>query len=265
MLIFIFSFLVSTVFGSELDRVADGRKAWEAWKIKNKNSYTFFETSQGWTGGQGIRITSVDNGKPVHVGSCEYGAGGELRREEVQSTKKSQTFENLLDKCANEIIPGAKAEGTKVELEFGKEGLLVKCQYWRDTCGDCGPRGYEVSIAAIENPPHDLPCPQVRIENFKSGSSVISEADKAGLLSMAKILKNFPALRIQVAGHTDLRGSIEKNLEIGEKRALATKSFLVSEGANPSQISVISYGKEKPQSREDSPQNRRVELLFVAE
>ena len=48
-----------------------------------------------------------------------------------------------------------------------------------------------------------------------------------------------------------IRGTREYNLALGERRAYSVKSFLVSLGVEERRISVISYGKEKPQSLND--------------
>ena len=61
------------------------------------------------------------------------------------------------------------------------------------------------------------------------------------------LLKNLD-LTVRIEGHCDQRGTREYNLALGERRAFSVKSFLVSLGVEESRISVISYGKEKPQS-----------------
>lgn len=51
---------------------------------------------------------------------------------------------------------------------------------------------------------------------------------------------------ITIEGHCDERGTREYNLALGEKRAQAVKNYLTSLGVSDSQISTISYGKERP-------------------
>tara|TARA_B110001454_G_scaffold152243_1_gene141635 strand:- start:34 stop:582 length:549 start_codon:yes stop_codon:yes gene_type:complete len=51
---------------------------------------------------------------------------------------------------------------------------------------------------------------------------------------------------VTIEGHCDERGTREYNLALGEKRAQAVKNFLISMGIMPSQVSTISYGKERP-------------------
>ena len=49
-----------------------------------------------------------------------------------------------------------------------------------------------------------------------------------------------------IEGHCDEWGTIEYNLALGEKRAATVKQYLVSYGIDPSRLTTISYGKERP-------------------
>jgi len=67
-----------------------------------------------------------------------------------------------------------------------------------------------------------------------------------GLNQNAKALMENPDTRIRIEGNCDERGTVEYNLALGEKRAMAGKDYLVKLGVSASRIDVISYGKEKP-------------------
>lgn len=71
---------------------------------------------------------------------------------------------------------------------------------------------------------------------------------------------------IVLQGHTDERGTREYNMALGERRANAVKSYLTMQGVSPSQIEVVSYGKERPavngHDENAWSKNRRVELKF---
>jgi len=60
------------------------------------------------------------------------------------------------------------------------------------------------------------------------------------------ILSNYPSQKLIVEGDTDERGSAEYNLALGDKRAHAAQEFLVSMGIPQNQLTVVSYGKERP-------------------
>ena len=67
------------------------------------------------------------------------------------------------------------------------------------------------------------------------------------LKRQAKFLIGNKDITITIEGHCDERGTREYNLALGERRAYSAKNFLVSLGVEEDRISVISYGKEKPQ------------------
>ena len=47
-------------------------------------------------------------------------------------------------------------------------------------------------------------------------------------------------------GGADERGSAEYNLALGDRRAKAAEQFLVSSGIPETQLTVVSYGKDRP-------------------
>jgi len=66
------------------------------------------------------------------------------------------------------------------------------------------------------------------------------------LQANAALLKKYPTWIITIEGHCDERGTAEYNLALGEKRALATKAYLVSLGVPADRLRTVSYGKEFP-------------------
>jgi peptidoglycan-associated lipoprotein len=52
--------------------------------------------------------------------------------------------------------------------------------------------------------------------------------------------------KVRIEGNCDERGTAEYNLILGQKRAEAAKTFLVSLGVDSKRIDTVSYGKEKP-------------------
>jgi peptidoglycan-associated lipoprotein len=53
-------------------------------------------------------------------------------------------------------------------------------------------------------------------------------------------------ISVIIEGYTDDRGTREYNLALGERRAFAVKSYLVSKGIPADKIGTMSYGKERP-------------------
>ena len=62
-------------------------------------------------------------------------------------------------------------------------------------------------------------------------------------------LKANPGRRVRVEGNCDERGTVEYNLALGQKRADATKNYLVTLGADAKLLDTVSYGKERPSTR----------------
>src|SRR5580698_2109814 len=60
------------------------------------------------------------------------------------------------------------------------------------------------------------------------------------------ILANYPNQKLLIEGHADERGSDEYNQALGDRRARAAQEFLVSTGIPAAQLSLVSYGKERP-------------------
>ncbi|MGH1402931.1 MAG: peptidoglycan-associated lipoprotein Pal [Alphaproteobacteria bacterium] len=81
---------------------------------------------------------------------------------------------------------------------------------------------------------------------FETDSSDLTLAARTTLENQAAWLGQYQTLNITVEGHADERGTREYNLALGERRATSVKNYLVALGVNPSRVSVISYGKERP-------------------
>lgn len=91
---------------------------------------------------------------------------------------------------------------------------------------------------------------------------------KTMLNTKAELLKKYNSIRVRIEGNCDERGTQEYNLALGERRARAAYEYLVTMGVNPSQLEMISYGKENPavQGSGESAwsKNRRDDFRVVA-
>jgi peptidoglycan-associated lipoprotein len=81
---------------------------------------------------------------------------------------------------------------------------------------------------------------------FATDSSVVEADGQAALDKQAAWLKGNSNMNITIEGHADERGTREYNIALGERRATAVKSYLVSQGVSANRINIISYGKERP-------------------
>jgi len=86
------------------------------------------------------------------------------------------------------------------------------------------------------------------------------------LAAHAAYLSKMPDLKVTIEGHADERGTPEYNIALGERRAQAVAKYLEALGVSPDQISIVSYGEEKPlllgQSDEAYAKNRRAVLVY---
>lgn len=84
----------------------------------------------------------------------------------------------------------------------------------------------------------------------------------------AKYLRDRPSARMTLEGNADERGSREYNVGLGERRGNAVSSSVQANGGSGSQISVVSYGEERPTCTDSSEdcwgRNRRVEIVYTA-
>lgn len=82
--------------------------------------------------------------------------------------------------------------------------------------------------------------------NFDFNSAMLRADAKRRLDANAAFLKNNSNVQVQIEGHCDERGGVQFNLALGEQRAKNVRSYLVSQGVKRSQLSTISFGKERP-------------------
>ena len=157
------------------------------------------------------------------------------------------------------------------------------------TMGACGRKVPPAEIPPVEQPPAadpnstdpnslevvELPALQADLV-AKAGSDTIyfgtdeyslDDASKTTLAAQAQWLIANPSVRASIEGHADERGTREYNQALGERRASATRDFLVSQGVPTSRLVVTSWGKERPvalgSNEEAWAQNRRAVTVII--
>jgi len=102
---------------------------------------------------------------------------------------------------------------------------------------------------------------------FEFDSFTIAKNQKRQLVHVAQFLKNRPSVKLILEGHTDIRGTNEYNLSLGQKRSKAVGDILRLTGVQELTLEQISYGEERPVDSGTSEAahalNRRVELQFT--
>ncbi|MBT8052557.1 MAG: OmpA family protein [Xanthomonadales bacterium] len=83
----------------------------------------------------------------------------------------------------------------------------------------------------------------------------------------AALLSKHDRVVVEVAGHTDSRGSESYNQGLSERRANAVKNYLTSKGVKASRLSARGYGESRPVASNDTDagraENRRVEMIIL--
>ena len=110
-------------------------------------------------------------------------------------------------------------------------------------------------------------CLRTRVVYFDFDKDAVRPEFQAAMACHAKYLRDRPSSRMTLEGNTDERGSRDYNLGLGERRGNAVSSALQANGGSASQITVVSYGEERPVCNESNEgcwsQNRRVEIVYT--
>ena len=87
------------------------------------------------------------------------------------------------------------------------------------------------------------------------------------LAANAAFMREHPNLVFTVEGHCDERGTNAYNLALGDRRANAASSYLVSLGIDAGRLSSVSYGEERPQCTTSAEscwsRNRRAHFVIT--
>jgi len=145
---------------------------------------------------------------------------------------------------------GGAASGSSQDLSAGaKEGGILT-----ETVGPETTAGSQDTRTAMAARQAEAAGAAATMEHPSTFEDIHFDYDQAFLREDAKpVLRNvadamkanrYPSLLIE--GHCDERGTAEYNLALGERRAEATKKYLVSLGVGAGSLSTVSFGEEKP-------------------
>jgi len=104
------------------------------------------------------------------------------------------------------------------------------------------------------------------VVRFEFDSYELSFEQRTKLESVIDFMRIHPEVSLTLEGHTDERGTREYNLALGESRAQAVRTFLLSNGIDGNRVRTVSYGKARPKClgaySDCWAQNRRVEIII---
>ena len=99
---------------------------------------------------------------------------------------------------------------------------------------------------------------------FDYDSDHLTAAAQEVLNRVAESLREWPEIRVEVAGHTDSKGGDAYNLKLSQRRAEAVRAHLASRGVDAARMTAHGYGETEPVADNKSDagraKNRRVEL-----
>ncbi len=106
-----------------------------------------------------------------------------------------------------------------------------------------------------------------RTIHFAFDSATITGRGIDIVAAHAKYLADHSSARVRLEGNTDERGSPEYNIGLGMRRAESVRQAMLLQGASPNQITVVSYGAERPvdpaHNRAAWAKNRRVDIVYL--
>ena len=183
-----------------------------------------------------------------------------------------------LDKCPNTPY-GCKVDARGCPFDGDKDGVCDGLDQCPDTplgcvvdaqgCSLDGDKdGVCDGIDKCPNTPagirvDSIGCGTLRI-NFEFDSAKIKPESYGILDEAAGVLKGITDTPVEIAGHTDSKGTAAYNLKLSQRRAEAVKAYFVSKGLPASMFVIKGYGATQPVASNATEagraENRRIEL-----
>jgi len=104
---------------------------------------------------------------------------------------------------------------------------------------------------------------------FETGSAQLTSDSRYEVTNLVDVMKKYPAMRIEIGGHTDNTGNADTNMQLSRDRANAVYQELVNAGIDASRLTAVGYGSTRPVTTNDTEagrqQNRRTEFKILAQ
>lgn len=101
---------------------------------------------------------------------------------------------------------------------------------------------------------------------FKKGKADLSRDAEFVLHDLAKLMKQYPEMKLRISGHTSAEGDVKVNQKLSEARAQAAVTFLVEhEGVEADRLEAAGFGSSQLKNTDDpmAPENRRTEFEII--
>jgi len=204
---------------------------------------------------QGCELDSDGDGVVDGIDKCPNTPPG--RKVNAQGCELDSDGDGVvdgIDKCPN-TPPGRKVDANGCEPDSDGDGIIDAI----DQCPDT-PAGDRVDAKGCSLPKVMV----LKGVNFETNKADLLKPSIAILDDAVAILKRYPGLRVEVAGHTDSVDSDAHNMDLSQRRAKAVMDYFVGQGIGTERLTVKAYGEGQPVAdngtEEGRAKNRRVEL-----
>jgi OOP family OmpA-OmpF porin len=216
-------------------------------------------------GNFGLGFVTGDLGKGVHLrgeGRYVYDSVDQVNGVKgIEDVRVNLGLEiSLWDKPEVTVAPEAKTQVVEVVKTTGLEdsdgdGIVDS----KDKCPGTPPN------TRVDGDGCPLPkVLQLKGVTFEFNKDRLRPDSKTVLDTVVEIMKRYPDMKVEVAGHTDNIGSDSYNQKLSEKRANAVRQYLMQAGINGDNMTAAGYGEKEPIATNDTDEgrelNRRVEL-----
>jgi len=184
-------------------------------------------------------------------------AGARVNADGCELDSDGDGVVDRLDKCPN-TPAGRRVDANGCELDSDGDGVVDAL----DKCPNT-PAGDKVDNQGCSL----LKTIVLKGVHFDFNTARL-RADASAILDDAVAnLKRYPALKVEVAGHTDSNGADAYNQRLSENRAKAVMDYFVGKGVDAARLSAKGYGESEPvadnATADGRAQNRRVELRIL--
>ena len=203
---------------------------------------------------------SDGDGVPDHLDKCPgTPAGAPVDVEGCPLDSDGDGVPDYLDRCPG-TPAGVQVNADGCPLDSDGDGVPD----YLDKCPNT-PAGAKVDADGCPPPGDTLAI--VTNVNFDFDSAQIRQDSQAKLDRVVNILRENPAVRVRVEGHTDSTGPDQYNMGLSYRRAESVKNYLEGKGIDSNRLSVVGFGESKPlvsnNTRAGRAVNRRVEFKVL--
>jgi outer membrane protein OmpA-like peptidoglycan-associated protein len=103
---------------------------------------------------------------------------------------------------------------------------------------------------------------------FEAGSAVLSADAQRFVAKFARLLNDYPDVRVRIEGHTDGTGNAAMNQDLALARAQAIRDGLATQGVDIDRVEAVGTGSNQPIADNDTEEgrqmNRRTDIQILA-